>query len=55
MLDLYRRGEELTLAEALAAEADHSVGRTYDLAAFTEAGRAVAARSDGADDDGNAP
>ena len=50
MLDLYRRGQELSLAEALAAEADHSVGRTYDLAAFTEAGRAVAARSDGGPD-----
>jgi enoyl-CoA hydratase len=50
MLDLYRRGEELTLAEALAAEAEHSVGRTYDLDAFTEAGRTVAARSDGDND-----
>jgi enoyl-CoA hydratase len=51
MLDIYRRGEDLTFSEALAVEADHSVGRTYDLDAFTEAGRAVAARSDGITDD----
>jgi enoyl-CoA hydratase len=49
LLDLYRRGEDLSLDEALAAEAEHSVGRTYDLAAFTEAGRAVAAGSNGSD------
>jgi enoyl-CoA hydratase len=51
MLDLYRRGEDLSLAEALVVEAEHSAGRTYDLAAFTEAGRAVAAGSGDGDDD----
>jgi enoyl-CoA hydratase len=44
MLDLYRRGEDLTLAGALAAEAAFSAGKRYDLAAFTQAGRATAAR-----------
>jgi enoyl-CoA hydratase/carnithine racemase len=44
MLDLYARGEDLTLAGALAAETAHSVGRKYDLEAFTAAGSATAAR-----------
>jgi enoyl-CoA hydratase len=44
LLDLYRRGEDLTLAGALAAETAHSAGKSYDLAAFTAAGRATAAR-----------
>ena len=47
MLELYRGGEDLSLAEALAAEAAFSVGRSYDLGAFTEAGRAASARQRG--------
>jgi len=43
-LDLYARGEDLTLAAALALETSHSVGRKYDLAAFTAAGSRTAAR-----------
>ncbi|MFV8053048.1 enoyl-CoA hydratase [Mycobacterium sp. 48b] len=43
MLGLYARGEDLSLAGALAAETALSVGRTYDLDAFTSAGRATAA------------
>ena len=54
MLELYRGGEDLSLAEALAAEAAFSVGRSYDLAAFTEAGRAASARQRG-DGDGDGP
>lgn len=45
ILGLYARGEDLPLAGALAAETAHSVGRSYDLAAFTAAGRAASARS----------
>lgn len=44
MLELYRRGEDLSLAGALAAETAHGAGRKYDLEAFTAAGRAVSAR-----------
>jgi enoyl-CoA hydratase len=44
MLELYRRGEDLSLADALDSEAAFSAGRRYDLAAFTAAGRAVSAR-----------
>lgn len=44
MLGLYARGEDLSLAGALAAETALSVGRTYDLEAFTAAGNATAAR-----------
>jgi enoyl-CoA hydratase len=44
MLDLYARGEDLLLTGALATETAHSMGRTYDLEAFTAAGRATAAR-----------
>jgi enoyl-CoA hydratase len=43
MLGLYARGEDLSLAAALAAETAHSAGRSYDLAAFTAAGQAVSA------------
>lgn len=43
MLSLYARGEDLSLAAALAAEMTHSIGRTYDLDAFTAAGSATAA------------
>jgi len=44
MLDLYAQGEDLSLDAALAAETTHSLGRTYDLDAFTTAGSATAAR-----------
>jgi len=44
MLSLYARGEDMSLTGALAAETSHSLGRTYDLQAFTAAGSAVAAR-----------
>jgi enoyl-CoA hydratase len=47
MLGLYARGEDLSLAGALAAETAHSAGRSYDLAAFAAAGRAVAASHGG--------
>jgi enoyl-CoA hydratase len=45
MLDLYAAGEDLSLAEALAAEAAHGEGRTNDLEAFTRAGRSLASRN----------
>lgn len=44
MLGLYARGEDLSVTGALAAETSHSLGRTYDLEAFTAAGSATAAR-----------
>ena len=44
VLDLYRRGDGLPLAEALALEAGHNAGRTFDPAAFGAAGAATAAR-----------
>jgi enoyl-CoA hydratase len=44
MLGLYARGEDLATAAALAAETAHSVGRSYDLEAFTAAGNALAVR-----------
>jgi enoyl-CoA hydratase/carnithine racemase len=44
MLGLYDRGQDVSLAGALAAETAASVGRTYDLQAFTAAGSATAAR-----------
>jgi enoyl-CoA hydratase len=44
MLDLYERGQDVPLADALAAETARSTGRTYDLAAFSAAGSATAAR-----------
>jgi enoyl-CoA hydratase len=47
MLNLYARGEDMSLTGALAAETSHSLGRTYDLQAFTEAGSAAAARLKG--------
>ena len=46
LLGLYARGEDLSLAGALAAETAHSMGRTYDLAAFTAAGNATSRRRD---------
>jgi enoyl-CoA hydratase len=53
MLGLYARGEDLSLAGALAAETAHSVGRTYDLSAFTAAGSATAARQHSASPEGD--
>jgi enoyl-CoA hydratase len=47
MLELYRRGEDLTLAGALASEAALSAGRTYDLSAFSNAGKRISARQRG--------
>jgi enoyl-CoA hydratase len=44
MLDLYARGQDMSLAAALALETSHSLGRKYDLAAFTAAGSQTAAR-----------
>lgn len=44
VLDLYRRGDGLPLADALALEAEHVAGRRLDAAAFAAAGRATAAR-----------
>jgi enoyl-CoA hydratase/carnithine racemase len=44
MLGLYARGEDMSVTNALAAETSHSLGRTYDLEAFTAAGSATAAR-----------
>ena len=44
MLDLYDRGEDLSLTGALGAETIHNMGRTYDLEAFTAGGTATAAR-----------
>jgi enoyl-CoA hydratase/carnithine racemase len=51
MLSLYARGEDMSLSGALAAETSHSLGRTYDLKAFTAAGSATAARLKGVRDD----
>jgi enoyl-CoA hydratase len=40
-LELYDRGADLSLSAALNSELTHSLGRTYDLAAFTAAGTAI--------------
>jgi enoyl-CoA hydratase len=44
MLSLYDRGQDLTLAGALSLETTSSIGRTYDLTAFTAAGSRTAAQ-----------
>ncbi len=44
IFDLYARGEDLSLAAALALETSQSSRQKYDLAAFTAAGRRTAAR-----------
>src|SRR3954449_3957972 len=44
VLDLYRRGDGLPLADALALEAEHAARRRVDPAAFGAAGAAAAAR-----------
>jgi enoyl-CoA hydratase len=44
VLDLYRRGEGLSLADALALEAAHAATQRVDPAAFGAAGAAAAAR-----------
>ena len=41
MLELYRGGDGLSLDDALAAEAAHAAGRSYDLDAFSVAGRSL--------------
>ena len=59
MLSLYARGADMSLTGALAAETSYSLGRTYDLKAFTAAGSTASARQreashdpEGANDDG---
>ena len=44
MLSLYARGADMSLTGALAAETSYSLGRTYDLEAFTAAGSTASAR-----------
>ncbi len=44
MLDLYGRGEDLSLAGALEVEAAYTASRTYDMAAFRSAGQSVVRR-----------
>jgi enoyl-CoA hydratase len=44
VLDLYRRGDGLPLADALALEAEHAATQRVDPAAFGAAGAAAAAR-----------
>jgi enoyl-CoA hydratase len=44
VLRLYRRGEDVSFAEALALEAEHTRHRTFDPAAFGAAGKATAER-----------
>ena len=44
VLRLYRRGEGMSLADALALEAEHTRHRTFDPAAFGAAGKATAER-----------
>jgi enoyl-CoA hydratase/carnithine racemase len=44
VLDLYRCGDGVPLADALAMEAEHAAGRRIDPAAFGDAGAATAAR-----------
>jgi enoyl-CoA hydratase len=44
MLELYRRGDDLSLSGAIASETAHGARRKVDLAAFTAAGSAAAAR-----------
>ena len=47
MLDLYRQGQDLSLADALDAEAHHSARARLDLDTFTDAGRSASARQHG--------
>jgi enoyl-CoA hydratase len=44
MLELYERGQSESLEGSLSSETSHSLGRKYDLAAFTAAGTETAAR-----------
>jgi enoyl-CoA hydratase len=44
VLDVYRRGDGLPIADALALEAEHNAGRRFDPAAFGAKGAATAAR-----------
>jgi enoyl-CoA hydratase len=41
VLNLYERGQDLTLAESLALETETSLTRVFDRSAFTAAGRAL--------------
>ncbi len=45
VLDLYRRGDGLPVADALVLEAEHNAGRRVDPRAFGAAGAAAAARN----------
>jgi enoyl-CoA hydratase len=45
VLDLYRRGDGLPLADALVLEGEHNAGRQVDPGAFSAAGSAAAARN----------
>ena len=47
VLDLYRRGDGVTLDEALRLEATHVARRAFDADAFAAAGRATASRASG--------
>ncbi|MFN8026789.1 MAG: enoyl-CoA hydratase [Acidimicrobiia bacterium] len=44
MLELYRRGDDLSLSGAITSETSHGANRKVDLTAFTAAGSAAAAR-----------
>ncbi len=44
IMRLYMRGEDLSLADALALEAEHTVRRTFDAKSFGELGAATAKR-----------
>lgn len=44
VLSLYARGQDLSLTDALALEAEHTTGRAFDADAFRQAGEATARR-----------
>jgi enoyl-CoA hydratase len=48
VLRLYRRGEDMSLADALALEAEHTRHRSFDAAAFGAAGKETAERGSSA-------
>ena len=45
IMRLYMRGDGLSLADALALEAEHTVRRTFDAKSFGELGTATAKRA----------
>jgi enoyl-CoA hydratase len=47
VIRLYRRGEGMSLADALALETEHTRHRAFDAAAFGAAGKEAAARASG--------